>query len=177
MDNQKEKDLLYKNYGEFVIEFERLVMSLRTCIFTIFSLNGLKDFELLRIILHDQTANPLSSKLQTLISIQFKNEPERIKVLDKLFIYTNKIIERRNELVHGFIFYDEHSNGFLFKDKTKKTGLTPINENIDNQTLIKQTKIIIDLKEKYEILNSYFHQNDSIFEHFFNEKVLNSLKL
>lgn len=167
----------YHNYGKFVSEFEHLIISVKMCIFSIFNLKGLNDPEYLRVILSDQTAFPLLAKLQTLISIHYSENPDRVKLLDKLFSHTGKIIERRNELIHGVLFKVSDNKGFLFKDKTNKGGLKPIEQDVDSEMFQTQTTKVTETKILFELLNSYLMQDGEIFEHFFSKEKLDSLNI
>ena len=167
----------YHNYGKFIIEFEHLVLSIKICIFSLITNKGLSEPEFLRVILADQTALPLKTKLQTLISIHFKENLERNKLLEKLFTHTEKVIERRNEIVHGVILNISNEKGFLFKDKTNKKGLNPIEQDVDSEMFRKHTEKIIETKILFEILNSYLNQDGAIFEHFFSKEKLDSLNI
>ena len=142
------------------------------------TIKKLSDPEYLRVILNDQTAKPLLSKLQTLISIYWKDLPDKIKILEKMFNYTSIIIERRNEVIHGSIFYISQKKAFLFKDKTNKSGLNPIEEYIDASLLLKQTEKVIKTKEMFEMLNSYLNQNDdNLFDYFFRKEKIDALNI
>lgn len=84
----EESKSIYHDYGYFVIEFEQLVLSITLNIYTLFSLDGIKNLDYLKIILQDQTAYPLNSKLRSLIATYYKDVPKKFQVVDPLFIYT-----------------------------------------------------------------------------------------
>ena len=176
-EEKKDLDKFYHNYGKFVSEFEHLIMSIRFCIVSLFRLKGLTEPEYLRVLLSDQTAFPLLTKLQTLISLQYKENPDRVKLLDKLFSHTKKIIERRNELIHGVLFQVSDNKGFLFKDKTNKEGLKPIDQDVDSEMFKTQTEKVNETQKLFDILNSYLNQDGEIFEHFFNKEKIESLTI
>ncbi|MGC1633505.1 MAG: hypothetical protein WA749_15450 [Gelidibacter sp.] len=168
---------IYHDYGHFAIEFEQLTLSIKICIFTLFGLQGLKDFKYLRVILHDQTAYPLVNKLRSLLALHYENDAERYKSLDKLFSYTIKIIEKRNDIIHGSFFVNSTEDGDLFKDKTGKFGIKPIEDKYDNIKFINYTTKVILAKNSFDILNSYLHKDDKVFDQFFNSTKLEELNI
>ncbi|MCY1241081.1 hypothetical protein D9M72_539640 [compost metagenome] len=173
---ESSKDI-YHNVGRFVIEFEQLLMSVRLCIFSIFKLKGLTEFDYLRVLLSDFTGAPLVGKLQTLFAMHCKDNPSRVKLLDKFFANTISIVEKRNEIIHGSFFVQSDYNANLFKDKANKSGLNPINEEVDSEMLLGYTNKIIKASEMYTILNSYLHEEDSVFDHFFNKETIEALSI
>ena len=107
----------------------------------------------------------------------YKNEPEKIKSLEKLFSYTIGIIEKRNEIIHGSFFVFSEQNANLFKDKTNKLGLNPLIEEVDAKMLLNYTNKVIEAKNLYDILNSYLNKPDDIFEHFFNKETIEVINI
>lgn len=107
MDNnlkEKYKDQtndLYRAYGYFAIEFEVLCHNIKECI--IFSLhsNGLQNQEFIRILLADQTAGPLISKLTGFIAIVYRDSKSEFDYLAPLFKFCKDINEKRNEIIHA----------------------------------------------------------------------------
>jgi hypothetical protein len=168
---------IYHDYGHFAIEFEQLTLAIKMCIFSLLKLQGLKDFKYLRILLHDQTAYPLVNKLRSLLALHYEKEPERFKSLEKLFTYTIKIIEKRNDIIHGSFFVNSNEDGNLFKDKTGKFGVKPIDDNYDKAKFISYTTKVMLAKHNFEILNSYLHQDDNVFDAFFNSNKLEELNI
>ncbi|HJR99865.1 MAG TPA: hypothetical protein VJ780_02915 [Flavobacterium sp.] len=174
--SEKSKSI-YHDYGHFAIEFEQLTLSIKICIFALLGLQGLKDFKYLRVLLHDQTAYPLVNKLRSLLALHYENDPERFKSLDKLFVYTIKIIEKRNDIIHGSFFVNSDGDGELFKDKTGKFGIKPIEDKYDKVKFINYTTKVILAKNSFDILNSYLHKNDAVFDYFFNSTKLEELNI
>lgn len=174
--SEKSKSI-YHDYGHFAIEFEQLTLSIKICIFTLLGLQGLKDFKYLRVLLHDQTAYPLVNKLRSLLALHYENEPERFKALDKLFTHTIKMIEKRNDIIHGSFFVNSDDNGNLFKDKTGKFGVKPIEDKYDKVKFVNYTTKLILAKYNFDILNSYLHENDEVFDKFFNDTKLEELNI
>lgn len=183
MKEKIEKQLLeksggiYHDYGHFAIEFEQLTLSIKICIFTLLGLQGLKDFKCLRVLLHDQTAYPLVNKLRSLVALHYEKEPERFKALDKLFTYTIKMIEKRNDIIHGSFFVNSNGDGDLFKDKTGKFGVKPIEDKYDKVKFVNYTTKLILAKNNFDILNSYLYENDNVFDKFFNDTKLEELNI
>jgi len=174
--SEKSKSI-YHDYGHFAIEFEQLTLSIKICIFSLMGLQGLQDFKYLRILLHDQTTFPLLNKLRSLLALHFEKEPQRLKVLDKLFTYTIKLIEKRNEIIHGSFFVTSDSDGNLFKDKAGKFGVKPIEDFYDKAKFVNYTTKLILAKQKFDILNSYFHENDKVYFEIFNDTELEKLNI
>ena len=168
--NTKKPNTIQHNYGQFAIEFEFLVLSMKRCIYTIFRNQGLAETKYLRIILHDQTASPIHAKLRSLLAIYFENEPEKLKVLEKLFSHTIKLIEKRNEIIHGNFFINISPVGDLYKDKITKSGLNQHREKFDLKTFRSYIRKVIRAKNIFEHLNIHIHDNKKPFEKFITEQ-------
>ena len=168
---------IYHDYGKFAIEFEQLTLSIKICIISLFQSQGLKDIEYLRILLHDQTAFPLHQKLRSLIALHYKEKPERLKAIEKLFTYTKKIIEKRNDIIHGSFFVTKETEGSLYKDKAANTGIKNIDEIYDKEKFSNYTSKIMLSTQYFYILNSYIKEEDDIFEEFFNDAKLKELDI
>ena len=67
-------------------------------------INGLKDQQLARILLADQTAYPLIAKLRSIVTVFYNDKPEVIVHLKPLFKFCLNINEQRNDIIHGTWF-------------------------------------------------------------------------
>ncbi|WP_348811318.1 hypothetical protein [Flavobacterium maritimum] len=169
---------IYHDYGKFAIEFEQLTLSIKICIFSLLKLQGLEDFKYLRILLHDQTASPLHQKLRSLLALHYEENPKRLKAVEKLFTHSKKIIEKRNDIIHGSFFVSsEEEEGNLFKDKAANTGVKQIDEIYDSEKFATYTTKVILTRQNFDILNSYLHEDDTVFDHFFNDEKLKELDI
>lgn len=121
---------LYRAYGQFAIDFEQMCRNMKLCIIFIMHNRGLTNQELTRVLLADQTAAPLISKLRAFIAIFYKNNPEEINHVEPLFKFCLSINEKRNEIIHGNWFIGwtsseqtefDTANGM--KDKITKKGV------------------------------------------------------
>lgn len=173
----KQPKTIYHYYGYFAIEFEQMVLTMKRCIYTIFKNQGLKEITYLRILLHDQTAFPIQSKLRSLIAIYYENEPDKIKILEKLFVNTSKIIEKRNELIHGSFFVHMEPEGDLYKDKIIKSGIKIHTEKIDLKKLNSYIKKIEMARDIFEFINIDIHNQQHTFRKFINEKNIESINI
>lgn len=95
---------IYIAYGKFAIEYEQLCFSINICITKLLEKDGLKDTRLSGILLSDQTAYPLITKLKTIIAVVFETNPDIVKHLNPLFNFCLDIIEKRNKIIHGTWF-------------------------------------------------------------------------
>ncbi|MFN3343149.1 MAG: hypothetical protein ACK40M_10660 [Flavobacteriales bacterium] len=127
---------LYSAYGKFAVEFEQMCESIRHClIFTLHS-SGLKEQKFARILLADQTASPLISKLTAFVAEVYSKEPDKVKYLQPLFKFCIDINEKRNEIIHGTWYIGwasaeqtDFSRANGAKDKITKKGIR--NDGLD----------------------------------------------
>lgn len=167
MDKEKQEkfDLqtndLYRAYGRFAVNFEHMCSSIRTCILFAFQL---QKQELLRVLLADQTADPLIKKLRAIISIIFRKKAEEIKHIDPLFKFCISIIEKRNEIIHGTWFIGwasseqtefDSANGK--KDKIKSEGVKTYSFYYKAETFDDLTEKVIIAKNLLDRLGGVFN--------------------
>lgn len=121
---------LYRSYGRFAVEFEQMCRSLKSCIIFAFQIKGLSEQEFIRVLLADQTAAPLITKLRAIISIFYRDKPSEITHTDPLFKFCFLINEQRNEIIHGTWYIGWASVGQTefdiasgMKDKVTKKGV------------------------------------------------------
>ena len=175
--NSENNNTIHHEYGNFLIEFEKLVLSIKINIMILFSSNGLKERKYLRIVLQDQTAYPLNNKLRSLFAVYYENSPEKLKLIDKLFIYTNSLIEKRNFIVHGSSFIVDHQSSDLLKDKIGKFGIESEEENLTVESLSTLTSKIKIAQEKFEYLTLCLFEPDRDLNKYFSEEKLKMIKL
>jgi hypothetical protein len=175
LENQTSQ--LYQSYGKFAVEFEQMCMNIRTCITFAMHIRGLKDQELIRILLVDHTASPLISKLRSIIAILYKDEPDSIKHIDPLFKFCININERRNEIIHGSWFIgwgsteqeDFHVATGL-KDKITKKGVELNVLSYENVNFDELTEKIIIAKNLLSRLNDCIVKGYSVLKNLDSEE-------
>jgi len=175
--NLKITNTIHHEYGSFIIEFEQLVLSIKMNIMTFFSLNGLKETKYLRIVLQDQTAYPLNNKLRSLFAIYYEDDPPKFKLIDKLFIYTNALIEKRNSIIHGSSFIVDDKSSNLLKDKIGKNGIETQDENLTVGGLSKLTEKVIIARRKFDTLALCLFEPERDLNKYFGEEKLSAIKL
>lgn len=175
--NSEIANTIHHEYGNFLIEFEQLVLSIKMNIMIFFTLNGLKELKYLRIVLQDQTAYPLNNKLRSLFAIYYEGSPEKFKLIDKLFVYTNALIEKRNFIIHGSSFIVDDKTSDLIKDKIGKYGIEAQEENLTIESLSTLTAKVITAKRKFDNLTLCLYEPERDLNKYFGEEKLSSIKL
>lgn len=99
VNEEQHQHNLYAAYGKFCIQFEQVVEEIREVILTFFNV---KDRKKILVLISDQTAAPLLQKCISLIHQEYSSWPKAIKQIDALSKETISLIERRNEIVHGY---------------------------------------------------------------------------
>ena len=95
---------LYEAIGRCAVKFEHVCFSMHQGITLLLSVNGLQNQRLSQVLLADLTAYPLKSILQALIAEIVSLPPPDKSICDKIFIRIQKLIERRNDIVHSTWF-------------------------------------------------------------------------
>lgn len=154
----------YRVLGEFVVNFENVVFSVRQDSTFLLKANGLKDEMIGEIIFGQKffTADPLMSCYVTIVSHTIKRtggNTTLIKRLDDFKKKFSKLIESRNDIVHSAHFFVESINIVgppqtvtdfkAFKPSPKKTGYelkrTPRPQIIELSKQLKAVKKEFDL--------------------------------
>jgi hypothetical protein len=146
---------LYRAYGRFAVEFEQMCRSLKEGIMFTLTTDGLKNQDLVRVLLADQTASPLIAKFKAFVSIVYKDNLAEAKCVDKIFKACISINEQRNEIIHGTWFIgwaNEEQTEFNvadgMKDKITKNGVEqiPLSHSAESfDELTEKVKIVADL--------------------------------
>jgi hypothetical protein len=168
---------IYHDYGYFIIEFEQMVLSIQMNIYTLLSLQGLKDTTLLKILLQDQTAYPLITKLRAMIAIHYEHNQKAREVIDPLFVYSVALVEKRNFIVHGSSFVKEDTTSEIFMHKIGKLGLTVEEESFDKEKLCDLISKVILAKNKFDNLHLCLFDPDRDIMKYFGKEKLSELKL
>ena len=95
---------LHRAIGEFVVAFETVTHHEWRCILWLLAGAGLKDQQIVQILLAGYTAEPMRVMLQSLIGhIRPENAAEKA-IVKNLLVRHQKLISRRNEVLHGTWF-------------------------------------------------------------------------
>jgi hypothetical protein len=157
---EAQKNAQYQSFGRFNIEFEQMCLNIRTCITFAMHMDGLKEQQLIRILLADQTAYPLIVKLRSIVSILYQNKPDTIKHLSPLFKFCLKVNEQRNDIIHGSWFVgrgsqeqEEFNVASGMKDKITSNGVKLNTLSYEHINFDELTEKIILAKELLGRLN------------------------
>jgi hypothetical protein len=97
---------LYKSIGKCTVKFEHVCCSMQSGIIALLKKDGLQTHNLAEILIADTTAQPLKSILQAIIGEFGMTEAEK-KICDNIFKQIQKLIERRNEIIHSTWFISD----------------------------------------------------------------------
>ncbi len=95
---------LYRGIGEFAVAFELVSHAERSCIVWLLASAGLRDQNIVQILLANRTAEPLRTLLQSLIGHMRPPNPDEEKIVKNILDRHKRLIERRNEVLHGTWF-------------------------------------------------------------------------
>jgi hypothetical protein len=126
---------IYEAYGKFAIEFEMVCDGLENLVRTVLDAEGLDNPRIQECLIAGLTAEPLSSLAQSLCYEHLRPSDEASKVIDFVFAAFRKLIQKRNDLIHGkhfIFFYDSTTDTakpsertFSYKVHRNKKGSTP----------------------------------------------------
>ncbi|MCH7821787.1 MAG: hypothetical protein IIA07_07195 [Proteobacteria bacterium] len=92
---------LHRAIGEFVVEFEAITHQQWRCILWLLASAGLKDQDIVHILLADYTAEPMRVMLQSLIGHMRPTNADEEAIVKNLLDRHQKLISRRNDVIHG----------------------------------------------------------------------------
>jgi len=95
---------LYEAIGKCAVKFEHVCFAMHQGITLLLGQHGLNNQRLARVLLADLTAYPLKSILQAMIAEIVSLPPTDKSICDKIFIRVQKLIERRNDIIHSTWF-------------------------------------------------------------------------
>ncbi|MBU0589927.1 MAG: hypothetical protein KJ852_12990 [Gammaproteobacteria bacterium] len=95
---------LYDAIGKCSVKFEHVCFGMHQGITLLLGMNGLRNQRLARVLLAELTAYPLKSILQAMIAEIVSLPPDEKSISDKIFVRVQKLIERRNEIIHSTWF-------------------------------------------------------------------------
>lgn len=95
---------LYEAIGKCVVNFEHVCFTMHEGITLLLCWDGLRTQRLARVLLADLTAYPLKSILQAMIAELAPLPPEEKVICDTIFSRVQKLIERRNDIIHSTWF-------------------------------------------------------------------------
>ena len=120
---------LYAALGRFAVEFEHVCNYLRVIIMTILNKEGLKNEQVMQILLADLTAEPLRSLVVSLIPQTHKLSQTDKKIVSRILKNVQDLTKNRNDVLHGTWFIGwasvgetEFKNAPGLKFKKDKSG-------------------------------------------------------
>ncbi len=141
---------LHGAIGEFAVAFESVTHQEWRCILWLLESAGLKDKQIVQILVADYTAELMRVMLQSLIGHIRPENPAEKAIVKNLLVRHQKLISRRNDVLHGtwFIGYGNEETtdwstavGFkLGKDKKGAKHKTFEYKVEDFEEMIKEAK-------------------------------------
>lgn len=95
---------LYKAIGKCAVKFEHVCFAMHQAITVLLGHHGLQNQRLAQVLLADLTAYPLKSILQAMIAEIASLPPTDKSICDKILVRVQKLIERRNDIIHSTWF-------------------------------------------------------------------------
>ncbi len=94
----------YEKIGRFVVGFEQVVNMMRLGVLVLLEKYGLEHDELGLIVTADLNANDVLGILRSIFGTHFRlnPDPHLVRVAHTLFRDIQKLLQRRNELLHSF---------------------------------------------------------------------------
>lgn len=92
---------LHQAIGEFAVAFENISHQQLRCIEVLLESAGLRDQRVMQILFADYTSEPMRVMLQSLIGQLRPPDASEKTILKNLFVRHQKLISRRNEVMHG----------------------------------------------------------------------------
>jgi hypothetical protein len=139
----------YEHFGRFCVDFEQLCRSMESCIRIILHKEGLANSSVHEVLLSGYTAEPLRALLQNLVGETLANTNKERALCSKVFSRIQKLIDERNDLLHGkwFLFYSD------LKDQEKE--ILALGEKLHANKKGAATKVLRIEKSKLdELVNS-----------------------
>ena len=93
------REEFFQFVGQFSVEFEQVCCKMEECAMDILEREGLRNRSIRKILLANQTAEPLRSLLQALLAEFFDQEGFQV-VLKKVFQEMQDLTAIRNEIIH-----------------------------------------------------------------------------
>jgi hypothetical protein len=95
---------LYESIGRCAVKFEHVCFAMHQGITLLLGQHGLQSQRLAQVLLADSTAYPLKSILQAMIAEIVSLPPNDKSICDKIFARVQKLIQRRNDIIHSTWF-------------------------------------------------------------------------
>lgn len=95
---------LYESIGKCAVKFEHVGFAMQQGITLLLTKGGLQNQRLARVLLAELTAYPLKSILQAMIAEFVSLSSDDKAICDKVFVRVQKLIERRNDVIHSTWF-------------------------------------------------------------------------
>ena len=95
---------VYQAIGKCSVKFEHVTFTMQQAITFLLQKGGLKNQRLANVMLADLTAYPLKSIFQAMIPESSELSQEERNICDKIFSRTQRLIERRNDIIHSTWF-------------------------------------------------------------------------
>lgn len=94
------REEFFQFVGQFAVEFELVCREMEECAMDLLEREGLRNRSIRKILLANQTAEPLRNLLQALLAEFFDQERFRV-VIKKIFQEMQDLIAIRNEIIHA----------------------------------------------------------------------------
>lgn len=157
-DYKKQTSALYALMGEFVVEFEQICLAMKMGITQLSGIYGLSNQQLMNSVLAEYTAHPLLKVYHsTFIEVKWSNDEIKTN-LNEVHRRMTKLIELRNDYVHGTMFVGygngtetEITSAGGFKLKNSKPGVKITRLTLDENTfrpIIDECRSLADLVRK-----------------------------
>lgn len=95
---------LYQAIGKCSVKFEHVTFAMQQAIIFMLHKGGLNNQRLANVLLADLTAYPLKSIFQAMVPESSQLSTTEQAICDKIFARTQKLIERRNDIIHSTWF-------------------------------------------------------------------------
>jgi hypothetical protein len=95
---------LYESIGKCTVKFELVCFAMHQGITLLLEKGGLQNQRVARVVLAELTAYPLKSILQAMIAELVSLSSADKAICDEIFARVQKLIERRNDVIHSTWF-------------------------------------------------------------------------
>ena len=156
---QEQIDLLYKEIGRYVVEFEMMCHAMQMCITFSMSSHGLRNQQISQAVIAGLTAEPLCALLRSLISETIEIDDDECHAIDYLFRLVKTAIEDRNRIIHstwhigwGNSMTTDWSVAKGSKPHKSKKGVCVRNSNMTKEAFSELTNDLIYIRKALLLL-------------------------
>lgn len=133
---KKQTEEIYIEYGKFIVMFEHMVETLRSCIINVFMFNQDVERDYIEILLNGFRIKDYTAKINAIYCLIYPDDEQGKLLVKNLLKKINDLNEQRNKVVHGlwYIGFCGHedadfSEATLIDRKLKKGALYQSHEN------------------------------------------------